>query len=85
MKSRTALGMALSAGLVSALSLVAGTSHAKELVFGFIPNSMAFPYDVVLADGFKEKAAEKGVKGERHAVWYESKHEVLGVRRSSNE
>ena len=62
MKSRTALGMALSAGLVSALSLVAGTSHAKDLVFGFIPNSMAFPYDVVLADGFKEKAAEKGVK-----------------------
>jgi ribose transport system substrate-binding protein len=53
---------ALSAGVVSAAALMAGNAWSKDLVFGFLPNSMAFPYDVVLADGFKEKAAEKGVK-----------------------
>jgi ribose transport system substrate-binding protein len=56
------LGIALSAGVVSALALTAGPALSKDLVFGILPNSMAFPYDVVLADGFKEKAAEKGVK-----------------------
>ena len=55
------IGMMLLAGL-SALPLLAGTVAAKDLVFGLIPNSMAYPYDVVLADGFKEKAASKGVK-----------------------
>ncbi|MBD9638832.1 sugar ABC transporter substrate-binding protein [Ensifer sp. ENS07] len=54
-------GLVLSAG-ISALALSAGGASAKDLVFGLIANNMAFPYNVVLADGFKEQAAAKGVK-----------------------
>jgi len=48
--------------LASGLAMAAGTASAKDMVFGFIPNDMAFPYDVVLADGFKEAAAKAGAK-----------------------
>jgi ribose transport system substrate-binding protein len=48
--------------LASGLALAAETATAKDMVFGFLPNDMAFPYDVVLADGFKEAAAKVGAK-----------------------
>jgi len=48
--------------LASGLAMAAGTASAKDMVFGIIPNDMAFPYDVVLADGFKEAAAKAGAK-----------------------
>ncbi|WP_423066089.1 sugar ABC transporter substrate-binding protein [Devosia sp. CN2-171] len=48
--------------LVAAMALAGGASVAQDkLVFGYIPNNMAFPYNVALTDGFKEKAATKGV------------------------
>ena len=62
MKTSKILGLALSAGLVSGMALLAGSAMAKDLVFGMNPNSMAFPYDVVLVNGFQEKAAAKGAK-----------------------
>ena len=62
MKMGTTIGLALAVGLVSATPFFAGSAVAKDLVFGMNPNSMAFPYDVVLVNGFKEKAAAKGVK-----------------------
>ena len=55
------IGWMLLGGLATA-SLMANAASAKDLVFGLIPNNMAFPYNVVLADGFKERAAAKGVK-----------------------
>ena len=62
MKTSKILGLALSAGLVSGIALMASSAMAKDLVFGMNPNSMAFPYDVVLVNGFQEKAAAKGAK-----------------------
>jgi ribose transport system substrate-binding protein len=62
MKTAKFLGSALAASVVSLMSLTAGPAAAKDLTFGIIPNNMAFPYNVFLTDGFKEKAAEKGVK-----------------------
>ena len=69
---------AMSAGVLSVMALMSGSAMSKDLVFGFLPNSMAFPYDVVLADGFKAKAAEKGVK----VVLLDSK---LSVEAQANE
>ena len=53
MKTSKILGLALSAGLVSGIALLAGSAMAKDLVFGMNPNSMAFPYDVVLVNGHR--------------------------------
>ncbi|TGR18793.1 MULTISPECIES: sugar ABC transporter substrate-binding protein [unclassified Mesorhizobium] len=44
------------------IMLSAGTGQTKDLTFGYIPNSMSFPFNVKLTDGFCAKAAEKGVK-----------------------
>jgi len=52
-------------GVLSAISMVAlsaGAAGAKDLTFGYIPNSMSFPYNIKLTDGFCAKAAEKNVK-----------------------
>lgn len=49
-------------GGLAAASLTANVASAKDLVFGLIPNTMAYPYDVVLVNGFKEKAEANGVK-----------------------
>lgn len=49
--------------LTAAIVLATGAATSQDkLVFGYIPNNMAFPYNVALTDGFKEKAAEKGVE-----------------------
>ncbi|RWE28423.1 MAG: sugar ABC transporter substrate-binding protein [Mesorhizobium sp.] len=55
------IGRILLGGLAAA-SLMANAASAKDLVFGLIPNTMAYPYDVVLVNGFKEKAEANGVK-----------------------
>lgn len=51
-----------STAAVILVTLSAGVVQAKELTFGYIPNSMSFPFNVKLTDGFCAKAAEKGVK-----------------------
>ena len=56
------LKVTLSACVVSATALMAGTVAAKDTTFGLIVNNMAFPYNVVLAEGFSNGAAEKGAK-----------------------
>ena len=62
MNMRKALGLSLTVGLLSASSFMASSVMAKDMVFGIIPNSMAFPYNVVLVNGFKEKAEAAGDK-----------------------
>lgn len=42
--------------------LCAGTSYAKDLVFGYLPASMEYPYNVMTAKGFEEAAKAAGVK-----------------------
>lgn len=48
--------------MASMAALFAGAASAQDLTFGYIPNNMAFPYNVALVDGFSQRAAEKGVK-----------------------
>lgn len=48
--------------LASSMAVLAGAASAEKLVFGYIPNNMAFPYNVALVDGFKERAAAAGVE-----------------------
>lgn len=59
---RNIIKTAMSAGIVSVLALVAGSAAAEEKTYGLIVNSMAFPYDVVLAEGFSKAAAAAGAK-----------------------
>jgi ribose transport system substrate-binding protein len=49
----------LAAGAVVSTALMAGQAMAEGKTFGLIVNNMAFPYNVVLADGFT-KAVEAG-------------------------
>ena len=51
-----------SIGLVSALSLSAGAAPAKDIVLGYIPASLEFPYNVATAKGFEEEAKKLGAK-----------------------
>ncbi len=38
--------------MASVATLLSGTAFAQEMTFGYIPNNMAFPYNVALVDGF---------------------------------
>ena len=51
-----------SIGLVSALSLSAGAALARDIVLGYIPASLEFPYNVATAKGFEEEAKKLGAK-----------------------
>ena len=59
---KKSIKIAVSAGIVSAMALMAGSASAADKTFGLIVNNMAFPYNVVLADGFTKGAAAKGAK-----------------------
>lgn len=59
---QTSLKNGLAAGVAAVVALQAGAASARDLVFGYIPNNMAYTYNVSLMSGFNEKAAEKGVK-----------------------
>ncbi len=48
--------------LASTLAVFSGAAFAQEMTFGYIPNNMAFPYNVALVDGFTKAAEAKGVK-----------------------
>lgn len=48
--------------MASAFAMLSGAAFAEDMVFGYIPNNMAFPYNVALVDGFTAQAAKKGVK-----------------------
>ena len=48
--------------VATAMALLSGAASAEDLVFGYIPNNMAYPYNVALVDGFTKRAAENGVK-----------------------
>ena len=50
------------AAVALATVLLTGTSYAKDLVFGYLPASMEYPYNVQTAKGFEEAAAAAGVK-----------------------
>ena len=58
---RTALAAAWSSAIAATL-LCAGAATAEDLVFGYIPASLEYPYNVSTAEGFEEAAAAKGVK-----------------------
>ena len=47
--------------VASMVTLLSGAAFAQDLTFGYIPNNMAFPYNVALVDGFSQRAAEMGV------------------------
>lgn len=44
------------------LLMLAGAVSAQEMTFGYIPQSLEYPYNVSTAQGFEEAAAAKGVK-----------------------
>lgn len=52
----------LAAGVVVSTGFMAGTAIAEGKTFGLIVNNMAFPYNVVLADGFTAAAEAAGDK-----------------------
>ena len=52
----------LGATVALATLLCTGTTYAKDLVFGYVPASMEYPYNVQTAKGFEEAAAAAGVK-----------------------
>lgn len=52
----------LAAGAMVSSALLAGAAQAEGKTYGMIVNSMAFPYDVVLADGFKAALEASGDK-----------------------
>ena len=49
-------------GLSAALAILGTSASAKDLTFGYVAGSLKYPYNVATADGFKEAAAEAGVK-----------------------
>jgi ribose transport system substrate-binding protein len=53
----------LAAGVVVSTALLSGPVLAEGKTFGLIVNNMAFPYNVVLADGFNAAMAAGGDKG----------------------
>jgi len=46
----------------TAMALVAGSALAKDIVLGYIPASLEYPYNVATAKGFEEQAKELGAK-----------------------
>ncbi len=64
--SRTTKGRAThKSAWASAVTLAlwcAGPASAQEMIFGYIPASLEYPYNVSTAEGFEEAAAAKGVK-----------------------
>ena len=52
----------MAAGAMLSTALLSGAAFAEGKTYGMIVNSMAFPYDVVLADGFKAALEATGDK-----------------------
>ena len=48
--------------LMAATMLLSGAAQAKDLVFGYVPAAMQYPYNVATAQGFEEAAKAAGVK-----------------------
>lgn len=46
----------------SALAMTAGIAAAEEVVLGYVPASLEYPYNVATAKGFEEMAKELGAK-----------------------
>lgn len=59
MKTGTALRALM---ISSALTMGANIASAQEVVLGYIPASLEYPYNVATAKGFEEMAAELGAK-----------------------
>jgi ribose transport system substrate-binding protein len=53
---------ALSGALLSALSMMSTAVDAKDIVLGYIPASLQYPYNVATAKGFEDQAKEIGAK-----------------------
>lgn len=61
-KKSVAKVFACSTTLMAAAFLLAGAAQAEDLVFGYVPASLEYPYNVSTAEGFKEAADKAGVK-----------------------
>ncbi len=48
--------------VVAPVVFSAGTVSAQEMTFGYIPQSLEYPYNVSTAEGFEEAASAAGVK-----------------------
>jgi len=59
---KTRLAGTAFAALTAIAALSVGTASAKELVFGYVPANMAYPYNVATVNGFEEEAKAAGVK-----------------------
>ena len=59
---RTAGALACSSALGAATLRGGGMANAKDLVFGYVPASLEYPYNVNTAKGFEEAAKAAGVK-----------------------
>ena len=59
---RAASAIACSSVLGAVTLLGGGTANAKDLVFGYVPASLEYPYNVNTAKGFEEAAKAAGVK-----------------------
>jgi ribose transport system substrate-binding protein len=51
-----------SVAIACAATSLTGPVHAKDLTFGYLPNSMEYPYDVATVTGFQDEAKKAGVK-----------------------
>lgn len=51
-------------GMTGAMAIVAGSARAQDeqMVFGFVPASMVYPYNVAAAEGFTEAAEAAGAR-----------------------
>lgn len=49
-------------GLASVISLSGEAAFAKDVVLGYVPASLEYPYNVATAKGFEEQAKELGAK-----------------------
>ena len=58
----TTVKVGLAALATAMIAFTGSAASAKDMVFGYIPNSMSFPYNIALTEGFCGKAAEKGIK-----------------------
>jgi ribose transport system substrate-binding protein len=48
--------------VAGSLAVLAGSSWAKDMTFGYVPGSMIYPYNVATAKGFEAEAKAAGVK-----------------------
>lgn len=61
-RGRHLRALALSAAFVATSLTSIGGASAADLIFGYVPGSLEYPYNVSTKEGFEEAAAAAGVK-----------------------